>query len=442
MDRRRSCPLFAFTLVLSLPTIAAAQPTAPEDDVGEADAAGAAAETTETAPEAAVAEPEPAPAELPPPPAPPAGKGAKPLEVSYDKGILFATGDEAFKARLSLRAQLRFESFRALEDGSEVNNRMSIPRSRIQLEGNVFGEDTRYKLELGLSDRGSYGFVRDFYVEKAVGPAWLRAGQWKRPFNRHEIVSDFSSQFNERANTADYVGGGRDLGIAIHNEYEKTAAGFEWVVGMFNGFSGGSDRPQVTTRCTQGATSINCTTGTPTNVPTEWGPAMVAHVAWNSKDMKGYSEGDLEGGGLRYSVGAGYKIDLADFDQGSESSTSDNLSHGVQADAMIKISGFSLELGAYMMKLKSADATYGALVQTGYFVMPKKAELSARFSIAPTTGDRDQIEVRAAFNWFWEGHRYKWATDVGMVKQTGEDPITMAKDDPDLLLRSMLQLTF
>jgi phosphate-selective porin OprO and OprP len=437
MDQRRALPSIAFTFALSLPSIAAAQPSAPEDDVGEADEAGA------DAAGAAAPEPEAAPPEPPPaPPAPPAGKAPKALEVTFDKGIVFATADDAFKARLSLRSQLRFESSRPLEDGSEVNNRMYIPRSRIQLEGNAFGEDTRYKLELGLSDRGSYGFVRDLYVEKALGKAWLRAGQWKRPFNRHDIVSDFSSQFNERSNTADYVGGGRDLGIAIHNDYEKSAAGLEWVVGMFNGFSGGSDRPQPTTRCTQGATAITCTSGTPTNVPTEWGPALLARVAWNSKDSKGYSEGDLEGGGLRYSVGLGYKVDLADFDQGSESSTSDNMSHGLTADAMIKISGFSLELGAYMMKLKSADAGYGALAQAGYFVVPKKAEVAARFSIVPTTGDRDQLEIRAAFNWFWEGHRYKWISDIGMVQQTGEDPVSMEKDDPDLLLRSMLQLTF
>jgi phosphate-selective porin OprO and OprP len=443
----QSSPLLVSALTLLLPaTIAVAQPTsAPgaEAETSELDdeAEQATDEATDQATDEATDE---AAAEAALAAAAAAAKPSKsvPLEVSYDKGIVMATADESFKVRLGMRAQLRFESTRQLEDGAEVTNRFYIPRSRLQLEGNLFGEGNRYKLELGLGDRGSFSYVRDFYVDKAVGPAWLRAGLWKRPFNRHEIVSDFSSQFNERANTAEFVGGGRDLGVGLHNEYEKSPQGLEWVIGVFNGFSGGNDRPVINTRCTDGDTSISCTTAAPSNFPTDWGPAIVARVGWSSPDMKGYSEGDLEGGPLRYAVGASYKIDLADFDQGSQSSLGDNLSHGAQVDAMIKVSGLSLQLGGYMMKLKAADASFGVLAQGGVFVLPKRGELAARFSLAPTSGDRDQIEVRGAFNWYWEGHRYKWSTDFGMVKQTGSDPTTMAKDDPDLLLRSMLQLSF
>lgn len=438
-----SCALAALTTSALGPSRAEAQPaTDPAAEPG-AEPDGSTLDDPEAAEPDAAAEP---PAEVAPAEPPPAekskGKDKSPLTATYDKGIVVATEDGAFKAKLGMRAQLRFESSRPLEDGSEIANRMYIPRSRLNLEGNLFGEDTRYRLEIGLGDRGSYSFVRDFYVDKALGKTWLRAGLWKRPYNRHEIVSDFSSQFNERANTADYVGGGRDLGIGLHNEYEKSPEGLEWVVGVFNTFSGGADRPQQTTRCTQGATSIGCTTSSPSNVPNDWGPALVAHIAWNSPDMKGYSEGDLEGGPLRYSVGLGYKVDLADFDQGTQESTADNMSHGAQLDAMIKVSGFSLQLGGYLMKLKSADATFGGMAQAGLFVKPKRAELVARFSLAPVTTDRDQLEVRGGFNWYWEGHRYKWATDVGMLKTTGTDPTTMASDDPDLLVRSMLQLSF
>src|SRR5262245_38603405 len=42
-----------------------------------------------------------------------------PLEVLYDKGIPFRTADESFEAKLALRSQLRFETFRSLEDGAE-----------------------------------------------------------------------------------------------------------------------------------------------------------------------------------------------------------------------------------------------------------------------------------------------------------------------------------
>jgi len=366
------------------------------------------------------------------------------LGVTYDRGVTIATADRAFRLRLGFRNQIRFESARSTDDGSQFASRFLIPRSRLQADGNAFGTSNRYKLEFAFGDQGSFAFVKDLYLDKQVcrAPVWIRAGQWKRPFNRQELVSDFGSEFNERANTAAFVGGGRDLGLAIHNDYERSPEGLEWVLGVFNGFNGGADRPNVTTACTQDPITgvITCITPPPTTVPADFGPAVVARVGWNVGNIKGYTEGDFEGGPARLAVGLSYKIDLANFDQGDESSVSDNLSHGLQVDAMVKVQGFGLELGGYMMKQTSASAEYGILVQPGYFVVPKHVQLAGRFAYAPV-GARKQVEARAAFNWYWEGHAWKWATDFGMLKLTGEDPRTMASDKPDFQLRSMLQLT-
>jgi hypothetical protein len=264
---------------------------------------------------------------------------------------------------------------------------------------------------------------------------------WKRPFNRQELVSDFASEFNERAITATFVGGGRDLGIAVHNDYEKSPEGLEWIAGIFNSFNGAEDRPDIG-GCTTSMTTGTTTCPPPVNFPADFGPTFVARAGWNSGDVKGYSEGDLDGGPLRWGVGAAYKIDLANFAEGDEASWGDNVSHGLEADAMIKVEGLGIELGAYMMKLKTADAGFGAFGQVGYMVMPKRVLLSGRFAIAPATGDpdRDQIEARVAVNLFWQGHTWKWATDAGVLKTTGEDA-SMETDKPDFVLRSMLQLT-
>jgi hypothetical protein len=366
------------------------------------------------------------------------------LNATYEKGVVLATEDGAFQLRLGLRNQFRYELIRPMEDGAEISSRFYIPRSRLQLEGHIFGKETRYKLEFALGDRGSFSFIRDLFVEQALPSTnvWLRVGQWKRPFNRQELVADFSSELNERAITAEFAGGGRDLGVALHNDYEKSPDGLEWALGVFNGFSGGADRPIISTTCTDDGADIGCTTPAPSNFPTDFGPAVVARIGWNAGGIKGYSEADLEGGPLRVAVGAAYKVDLADLSAGDEASRADNLSHGVEVDALVKVEGFDLELGAYLMKLKSADARFAAFVQAGYFLAPKRAQLAGRFAFVPTTGDRKQLEVRAAFNWYWHGHSWKLATDVGLLQQTGEDATTMAGDDPDLQLRTMAQLTF
>lgn len=369
-------------------------------------------------------------------------------KVAYEKGrgLWFRSESEGFLMRISLRSQLRIESFRPTEDGQEFSSRFYVPRARLQIEGNLFGAENRYKVEIGLYDRGSFSFVKDIWIERALfdSGAHVRLGQWKRPFNRHELVSDFTSEFNERSHTAEFVGGGRDVGIAIHNDYEKSPEGLEWALGVFNRFAGGSDRPVIPTTCVlvdPVTMEIDCTSGAPTNVPADFGPTIVAHAGFNMGGIKGYSEGDLEGGPLRLAVGLSYKVDLANLSKGTESSTSKNMSHGLEADAMIKVAGLDVLVGAYLMKIKSADWEFAPLVQAGYFLLPKKAQVAGRFSYVPV-GDRKQLEIRGAFNWYWVGHAFKWATDAGVVMLTGEDPVTMETDKPDVQLRSMAQFTF
>lgn len=392
----------------------------------------------------------PAPAPMPPPteatpPVEAPKHDAKPrVDATYDNGLKLESDDGNYELKLQFRNQVRFESDRPTEDNSQFLNHFEITRSRFQAEGHVFGDATRFKAELGMGDGGSFSFLKDVYLEHRLAPApvYLRAGQWKRPFNRQEMVSDFASQFNERSIENELAGGGRDIGVALHNDYEKTAEGIEWVFGVFNQFSGGRDRPTIPDVCTTSPTgAVTCVNGRPTTVPLDFGPTLVARAGWNSAKAKGYSEADLEGGPLRYSIAAAYKIDLANFAKHDQPSLADNLSHGLEADWNIKVNGFSFSGGVVMMKLKSADAQYGFVVQPGYMVVPKHVELAGRFALTThAVGDRNRLEALGAFNYYVHGHRMKIATDFGILKLTGSDPMTMATDDPDIRVRIMGQL--
>ncbi|HUS33389.1 MAG TPA: hypothetical protein VMZ53_33030 [Kofleriaceae bacterium] len=405
----------------------------PAEGEKPADAADPAAKT----PDAEPAEPEPAP-----PPEPP--KDDKPaVTAHYDKGLKFESDDKSYELKLLFRNQVRFESLRPTEDGSQFINNIYIARARFQAEGHVFGDADRYKMELGLGDIGSFSFLKDMFIEHKVAPApvWLRVGQWKRPFNRQEMVSDFASEFNERSIENELAGGGRSLGVALHNDYEKSAEGIEWVFGMFNTFSGGSDRPSIAANCTTDAMTgkVTCINSRPTTLLADFGPTIVARAGWNSARAKGYSEADLEGGPLRYSIGAAYKLDLANFAKGKQPTLADNLSHGLEADWNVKVNGLSISGGVVMMKLKSADPQYGFVLQPGLMVVPKHMQVAARFAIV-TEGDRNNLEALGAFNYFVHGHQLKIASDFGILKRTGEDPITMTSDKPDIRIRVMGQL--
>jgi hypothetical protein len=386
--------------------------------------------------------PEPAPAPAPEPPTttpePAADPNAMPVEseptvsAKYDKGFTLATSDDQFELKAGVRSQFRIEIFRADQDDAEFESHFVVPRLRLQLEGFAFGKDNTYKVEFDMANKGS-ALLKDFFVNHAFSDTLqIRAGQWKKPFSRHEIVSDFGSEFNERAIANEWAGAGRDLGVALHNGYEKSPDGVEWAVGLFNGTG---EKPKQTVTCEDPMDASTCTPSTPTNVPVDFDPELVARVGFNTGGIKGYSEGDLEGGPLRLGVAAGYRLNFNQLRKDADDALI--LEHGVELDGLLKVENFDAQAGVFFLKVGDADLDLGFLVQAGYFVVPKTAEFAARFSLIPDEGVADEslTETRLAFDWCFSGHNFKWATDVGFLSST-------AAETNDFQIRSQLQFVF
>jgi hypothetical protein len=431
----------------------------------------------------ASAQPAPAPAPAPTPPAPPVDQAPPPaapeplveptppvvpqpvieekaepkkdekpaVHIKYDGGLKFSTDDDMYEMKIQFRNQMRFQATRSFAEETPTRHNQwldsfLIPRARLQAEGHLFGKANRYKLEFALGDQGNFAFVKDMFIEKRLpnSGTYVRFGQWKRPFNRPEIVSDFASTFNERSIQNEQAGGGRDLGIALHNEYDRSPEGVEWVIGMFNGFSGASDRPSWTTACVQNPTTlaITCVNSRPTTVPADFEPTIAARLGYNSPKSKGYSESDLEGGPLRYSIAGSYKVDLANFTGRAD------MRQGFEVDANIKAYGFSLLAAADAMFSDNLfdEPEYGFVVQPAMFVIPKHLEGALRFAYitgvaqpaaAGGIAETSQIEARAAINWYWHGHTLKLANDAGFLVFTSDD---LVSHQPTFQLRMMLQL--
>jgi len=425
------------SLLLLLSSSALAQGTTPAP-------APAPAPTTPTptpGPEPTTA-PEPAPAPAPEPPTATAEPAADPhsmpveseptVSAKYDKGFTLATSDEEFELKAGVRSQFRIEIFRADQDDAEFQTHFVVPRLRLQLEGFAFGKDNTYKVEFDMANKGS-ALLKDFFVNHAFSPTLqVRAGQWKKPFSRHEIVSDFGSEFNERAIVNEWAGAGRDLGVALHNGYEKSPDGIEWAVGMFNGTG---EKPKQTVTCTDPMDASTCTPSTPTNVPADFDPELVARVGFNTGGIKGYSEGDLEGGPFRLGVAASYRLNFNQFKKDADDALV--LEHGIELDGLVKVENFDAQAGLYFVKVGDADLDLGFLVQAGYFVVPETAEFAARFSLIPDEAVEDEslMETRLAFDWYFSGHNFKWASDVGFLSSS-------AAETNDFQIRSQLQLVF
>jgi hypothetical protein len=423
----------ALVLALSLAVPAHAQPVPPETAAPEPPPVPEASDPAQ-APEPPPAPEAPAPvvAAEPAEPTEPAVAPTGAIEVKYDKGLSIRSADGMFGLDLAFRGQLRAELVRT-EAADELQSRFLIARLRVPIEGYALGPDNRFKIEFDFGGLGNPG-LKDYYFDHAFSDALrLRVGQWKRPFNRQELSSDFAGEFNERSITNGFVGGGRDLGVALHNGYEKSPEGVEWALGVFNGTG---ERSRQTLVCTDPTDITTCTPSAPSNVPGDIGPMLVARVGWNQGGIKGYNEGDYEGGPLRLAVAAGYKVDLQDL---AEDANGDlQLQHAATVDFITKVQGYAVSGAAMLVKQGSADPLLGFYGQASAFVLPKQIQLAARFSFYQVNKDTDtdRIEALGAINWFFDGHALKWMTDAGILQTMSDDDVT------DFQARTQVQFTF
>lgn len=394
-----------------------------------------------TATEPAATEPPPSDT---PPPQPAAKKKGLPVSASYDGGYTVKSDDGSFELKLNGLFQSRWELIStpaATEGGDRTNDsRFLITRARMALNGYVF-KDTQFKIEFAFSDAGNTR-LRDFFVNQVLagGMVQVRVGQMKKPFNRNEIISDFGTEFVEKAITNQF--GSRDIGVAIHNGYEKSPEGLEWVVGIWNG---NGDATRYPVNCS--GMPLTCTSGTPTNTPAgNFRPEAQVRVGYNLGNVKGYSEGDFDGGPLRLGVAANARLrNLQNLD-------SRPFAWDLGVDAVVKIMGLDVWAAVFFTKNKenASETALEALdedpqlafhVQAGYMVLPKTLQVAARFARFPlaTPPDGTDVEynqeIRGAVSWYFsKSHNYKWTTDFGMEQPTTEGA------DPVFSLRTGLQL--
>jgi hypothetical protein len=369
-----------------------------------------------------------------PPAEPPAAPVPGP-QAGYAKGF-FIHGDDpdAFSLRINGRVQTRLEAISAdTGDGRDQDAAFSVSRARVKLSGRAHSEAIRYLFE---ADFGK-GFVtlKDYVIDYDAGPVQLRAGQWKRPFSRQQLNSSGKLEFIERAITDSYFSTGRDIGLAIHNDYLSSPDGIGWVVGLFNGTG---DKP----RFTGSGVLVDPVTGEVeidgggfSNVPDTLAPAIVARADLNQRGIKGFSEADLEGGPLRWSVGASV---MAELDGDSD----DDSSVRAELDYIVKAQGFSTTGGIYAATVQDdtrfVDQTYAATgfhVQAGY-VIGDTYQPAVRYAlIVPDEGD-ELHELRVGFSIYAFSHKFKWQTDAGVLAagSLATDQVVQA--------RSQLQLAF
>ncbi|TNF37080.1 MAG: hypothetical protein EP329_04035 [Deltaproteobacteria bacterium] len=349
-------------------------------------------------------------------------------DTGYKKGFFIKAeeGDKAFA--LTLNGILHPRFVYTFRDGKDDAFDFEITRARLGFKGFILTKDLSYKFvaDFGKGD----ALLVDGLVNYAFSSdVQLRVGQWKRPYSRQFMASATGLQQVDRAITDKAFGAGRDIGLAFHNDYERSPE-LEWVVGIFDGTG---EKPHYDVETDINGLVIGVSR---TNVPTRFRPVLAARVGYNHGDMagEGYSESDLHPEkGLRFGVAASGVVDIGiDDDHGSISA---------EVDFILKASGFAAS-GAFFLRALTGDESgldaTGFMVQAGYAI-GGKVEPSLRYARVMPEDDADKTlqEIALAISAYFAGHTFKWTTDVaGLGSEVGGTSTT------DWRLRTQLQLNF
>ncbi len=348
---------------------------------------------------------------------------AKKFDVGYDGGFFLRSDDGTYALTIMGRFMpyMNYSYVRATKDSQP---QFEVRRARLILQGNLHGKDLTFKLQPDFG-RGNVNLRDAHFDVRIAGTTWLRFGQWKRPFSRQQINSSGRQQMTNRAITNVAFGPGRDIGVALHNNYERSPE-IEWTLGVFNGRG---DVPAISGSVMVDPMSGMGTIGptTVTNVPLEFRPAVIARVGYNTKDLKGYSEADLEGGPLRFGAAASVWLE-GDFDDDAVSNQK------VQADYTLKAHGFSTTGGVYFLTAQDGDtitkqeaSLFGFHTQAGYLFTPRWEAVARYAYINDVTlkskTPRDQQEISVTANFYAYGHAGKFQGGVRLIK-TGAGAFT------------------
>jgi len=346
----------------------------------------------------------------------------------YDKGFYLRSADHEFE--LKIKGRVQFRASTTVVENAATNAAYSIPRARLKLEGALWGDSVSTKLQFDFGK----GFVtlKDAVISwKSSDALSFSVGQFKTPFSRQELTSSGKQQFVDRAITASAFGAGRDIGLMAHNNFSHSPS-LEWAVGIFNGTGDKSHfkgKVEIDPALNTGPVSG----GKFSNVPDQFNPTMVLRLGYNYGKLKGYSEGDLEGGPLRAGVALSLSSDLG--------SPNGSFGHRQEIDAQVKVQGFSFS-GALLNTLTAsgtvfsslAEGNLGARLQGGYLFM-KQVEVALRWALVDPPGENDSLqEFTLGASDYIHGHNLKVQVDGGALLH-GDQSI-------DLVMRAQAQLAF
>lgn len=415
------------------------------------------------------------------------------VTAGWNKGFFLGSSDGTFRLNIKGQTQFRWAAnFRDIPDSvtgqTEKNFGFENRRTKLTFSGHIIDPSLTFEVKpvfnrastsissggQTLSNRDVVGSIEDIWMQKSFGNGFsIRAGQFKAPFLREELVSSSSQLAVERTLVNDAFSAKFSQGIQA-----------EWEQDMFRlqAFYGDGLR----------ANRVGPTTGA--GSLSDYGGAYLSDFQTNDTDwaFAGRAELKLAGQWKQFRDATSFRgeefgvlLGLGAMAQNLRPNTANSAGvedmFGLTGDVTVDFGGANLFAYAVYRQvgLNSAIATrdggtddgldqWGFAIQGGFFVTDD-VELFARYEYGNSDSDKFRTAslladgenasiVTAGVNWYPMGSAntgIKWTTDVGfaldpvvdfnssggnwLTDQTGAGQSTQ---DGQFVLRSQIQLTF
>ncbi|WKZ19285.1 MAG: porin [Candidatus Jettenia sp. CY-1] len=330
--------------------------------------------------------------------------------------IGFQTRDGKYTLNMGFRFQTRFTYKDKDEDFDEDDTTdIDVRRARLCFGGNIYSKDLFYNVEI---DADSFEVnLRDYYIwwtpvaaEEALS---IKGGYFKVPANRQWNSSGFKLLLQDRSIASDNFKQDRDYGLDIfgkpfdgHMEYHAAV------------FRGAGQNPTKTFGRDENIDNELMYVFTTRYYPFGWYNSYNLATGWDETDLK-YEEN------LKAVIGASviYNGKQKDTKLADTNSIIGNIDLGM------RYRGFTWDSEYYIRENDPENdgdsiTSDGFYTQAGYFVLPKKLEVAARYSMLDPNEDvrNDvQTEYTVGINYYFRGHRQQIQADVGhFVTETTE----------------------
>jgi len=314
--------------------------------------------------------------------------------------IGFQTRDGKYSLNMGFRMQMRFTYRDRDEDFDQTDIAdIDMRRARVCFGGNIYSKDLNYYVELG-GDNYDVN-MWDYYVYwTPLAALNIKTGYFKVPASRQWQAAAFKMVFQDRSIATDAFKQDRDYGLDIyglpfdgHMEYHASV------------FRGVGQNPLKTY-----GKDENIDNNLMYVLSARYNPFGI-YDYYDETDLK-YTET------LKATVGGSVVYNAKDK---NAKVVDTNVVVG-NFDVGMRYKGFTWDSG-YYIRSKNPDKDIGGdtitsdgfYTQAGYFILPKKLEVGARYSLLDPNQDvRDDIqkEYSAGINYYFRGHRSKIQTDV------------------------------